>query len=295
MKHFITSISFVLFSQVAVADSFCEYDKGFIGTEAIGFIQPFSMAWHTHEAGTNECFITVRSEPNLYARAIAYDVPCFDIQPLPSPYIYTPETVPADHNPAENEYYSFMVFAETSRFIESRLRDGTPVFIEKPATYKPRFTHTNAIGIYGLTSSEKFYSAPDFKAETHAPDYQGEIQQEFMSLMIEDPDFDPKQASAYMANTPAKNSLNVWTVDFSYTVTDIVTDPEGRQWYKTDEQIKLDLLGETYPKLQEAYGDIDHPEAGSSIVSPVLRTVYIPFRDLEGQVVNVFLPGPYCD
>jgi len=292
MKHLTISASLLLLAQTAVADSFCEYDKGYLGTTAIGIISPHELSSHAHSEGAKQCFVTVQPDADRYARYTAFDVSCFDIEPLPSRYIYTPQNVPADHDPSRNEYFAYMVFKETPKFLELRLRDGTPIFVKKPALYEPRFTGEHMIGMEGLTTSEKLYSAPDITAETHAPNYTGDIQQSFVSRMVEHPDFDPKQMDVYMTDIEKRNTFRLWLVDFSYTVTAIVTGPDGRQWYKTEEQIKLDTQGAPYPNLRNPDPDADYE---GTIQSDVLRTVYLPFRDPEGRIESVFLPGPYCD
>lgn len=77
---------------------------------------------------------------------------------------------------------------------------------------------------------------------------------------------------------------------FTYVVTDVEEDQTGALWYVANEHLTIDALTseERHIELQDL---LNGPKYGP-YSSPVIRTVYIPFRDSNGLIQSVFLFGP---
>ncbi len=280
--------SLLLAAPYASADSFCNYETGLIGTPGVGFLAPHRVEHAKYSYQDKRCEVPIFSAPNGNAPDF---IDCANIEEFPSEY----NELLFENDPIfQSEYFAFLVFEWSDEFARINLKSGESGWVKTNyASVRDKFDPENVIGWRGLRSSEHVYGAPDFEQIASKPNINGPIANSYLRRAFE------------FADVPFEIAKDPWNwffetsrsgdfyFDFSYHVIDLVEGRGGALWYVAEEHLAIDVL------IREELRDELNVVLGEAIegiyYSPMIRTIYLPYRDEHGIVQSVFLRGPYCD
>ena len=280
----------------ASADSFCGYEAGLIGTKGIGYVSPHSAAASDadYDYDTKICRVPVYASPEAAQHRM---VDCLEIDAFPTEYhsdeAYVSGLLENGFPVTFSDYYAFTVFDWAPPFARVKLHSGQSAWIKsKHGLYGNVYHPDRAVGLYGQTTSELFFHRADHSAFAPPPDIEGPVAEAFLKLLFEDLGV-PLEVPQDMWDWFITSARHDYYYGFTYNVTAIEEDEAGGLWYVASEHLTIDALA-SGKRHQELETLLNGPKHGP-YSSPVIRTVYIPFRDADGIVQSVFLPGPYCD
>lgn len=319
MKLFFTCILTFLLPGAVSADSWCGFDLNFVGTKAEGYISPGGTIV---DSETGDCVVESLAAPREDAEILHEDCGlflAFDYQE----YWRYQENERSKPSP-DSEYYSLQAFGRLKNYREIRLATGESRWIEFRETGErsadENWYYTSANWKGGALDGAQLYGAPDFDTPLRAPSWHGAVPQAFYEqlypdLQITDAVIDGltrvDRGSPFIAvrsdqaNTRDKTSeipiellalyqATYWLEDyhgFDYRVIGTRTAEDGSLWHLAEERIAAHVLREVPEPVQKAFAQKGH----NTFFSDVIRLVHIPIRDADGVVLNVYLPGPYCD
>jgi len=304
-------------SQHAIADSFCGFDEGLIGTKAIGYIAPASLEGnsYTKEACKLNAFETPSDEtkPSVLS--------CTDFQHIPSIYVNNDES--KDFNPIKNEYYQLQVFDAKNIWVQVALKSGDKKWIKQNSKRSSEFgfpyqykTDEAAVLARGYQPTQgAIFEAPNLnKPDRYIGQYMRGLTDYWVDQNIPLDFFSHdvfkvlKQYNLFDSNHIEQGKLVTHYGEFfdiGYKVKAIIKDVEGREWLKAEEYLVIPyyrLWGYIEPKLKEQglkFSDEDmavlHNFDWEDRRSAAGRTVYFPYREPSGTITMVMTDGPECD
>lgn len=287
MRKILTSL-LVGAAPAAFADSFCGYEAGIVGTKGVGFLSPSRVENADLDYGQKRCRVPVFLELDSSSSKV---MDCTLIEEFPSEN----NRLVWDGDPIfMSEYFAFLVYEWRDNRARIKTREGVHVWVNARYVYPDdKFGPEDVIGARGLRTSENVYSAPDTTKITTAEDINGSIPQDYLMRLFEYADVPFEISEKRWDWFFEKKDPGSFYFDFSYHVTHLVEDASGALWYVADEHLAVAALirdeqeHELIPVLGEPIDGIYY--------SPVIRTVFIPYRDNENRVQAVFWGGPYCD
>jgi len=282
-------------SPLARADSFCAYEAGLVDTTGVGYLAPYEVVDAVYDWETKRCEIPVFIHPGQKQADI---IECLSIEAFPSEYhdqeAYVTGLLARGYPLEFSDYFAFLVYEWRDGYAQIKLRSGDLRWIDfESIRWRARYDRNGVIGRRGLRSSTHIYTAPDLSAVAPAENVSGEIPTSFLRALYEYEDLPykiPENSWDWMIQT---DPVADYFFDFSYHVTGVVADDNGALWYEVDEHMAIDaLVHETKrPELESILG----APINGTYYSPIIRSVYIPYRDANSVVKSVFYPGPYCD
>lgn len=281
---------------LAIADSFCEYEAGLIGTKGIGYIAPYSAVSSDadYDYETKVCRMPIYASPDAEHYRM---VDCLDIEAFPVLYhtqdAFVSGLAELGFPITFSDYYAFMVYEWQRPFGRVQLRNGQAAWIKsRHGLGGDEYTRTGVVGLHGQTSSPQLFQEADRSALAPAPDIEGPIALGFLKLLFDDIGT-PLEIPEDEWNWFIQSKRDDYYYGFTYIVTDLLEDENGALWYVTSEHLTIDAL--TSEERHNELQDLLNAPKRVPYSSPVIRTVYIPFRDNKDIVQSVFFLGPYCD
>lgn len=275
-------------SPAAFADSFCGYEAGIVGTKGVGLLSPYRVENADLDYDQKRCQVPVFLGLESTTSTV---MDCALLEEFPSQN----NSLVMDGDPIfMSEYFAFLVYEWRNNRARIRTREGEHVWVNTRYVYpNDKFGPEDVIGVRGLRTSENVYVAPDIAEIAPAEDINGSIPQEYLMRLFEYADVHFEIPAKRWDWFFEKKDPGSFYFDFSYHVTDLVEDASGALWYVADEHLAVEALmrdereHELVPILGEPIDGIYY--------SPVIRTVFIPYRDNENRIQAVFWGGPYCD
>lgn len=275
-------------SPAAFADSFCGYEAGIVGTKGVGFLSPYRVESANLDYDQKRCQVSVFLDSESSSSTV---MDCTLIEEFPSQN----NRLVLDEDPIfMSEYFAFLVYEWRDNQARIRTREGEYVWVN--ARYVDpydKFGPEDVIGVRGLKTSKNVYRAPDTAQIAPAEYIKGSIPQEYLMRLFEYagvPFAIPEKRWDWFFE---KKDPGSFYFEFSYHVTDLVEDASGALWYVADEHLAVEALMRD-EREHELVTILGEPIDGI-YYSPVIRTVFIPYRDHENRIQAVFWGGPYCD
>ena len=291
----IAGLAFML-APPAIADSFCAFDTGLIGTTGIGYVFPYSARSSDadYDYETKTCRVPVFEAPESKVSTL---VDCLQIESFPTPYhsdeAFVTGLLDNGFPLTFSDYFAFAVYDYQPTFAQIQLHSGEEVWVKtRYASNDIQYQPHRMIGFQGQTSSNLVFEGPDVSEVATPADINGPIAQTHLERLLDDLGIE-LQVPEKEWDWHLRHEGNDYYYGFTYTVTDLHEANDGWLWYVATEHLTIDALAnrERHQQLQKLFGTTIH----GSYSSPAIRTVYLPFRDRDGIVQSVFLPGPYCD
>ena len=294
MRLFLALCISVLFTPLARADSWCQYEQNLVGTQAIGYIFPDSGDRNVYDHEKQICKIAAHTEPDKIASIELYD--CGDFVHVPVPFQSNRETLKAT---GFEPYFGIFVFNTNDKWLALRLNSGSDVWIELKYL-KAAFHHNSGVitpetakGMQGVSLHEEVYLSPDFasgvpRPDTSAAEHETFLAETMMQLGL--------PAEAYRTILTSRWSQEFIT--FRYRVNNLIKANDGSEWFEADEHLVVDATyidRANFPNLFENREDLPSTVRSQLYTSDEGRTIYLPFKDASGVVISIPTLGPGCD
>lgn len=301
-------------SSSALADSFCGFDRGLVGTKAIGFVSPFELSTSKYEAGACELIAFDRASEEAFSKTLK----CTDFQHLPSVYIDNYEDEGFD--PIASDYFHLQVLDAKDKWAQLLLKSGGTKWVKKKGTDDFNFPYqfkTNETSIsmdktyptQGSVYSKPNLTKPDPFHGTYlralsdgwidsqvSPEF---FNSEIFKVLEKHSLFNPNHIEQAKLATHYKEFLHI-----SYDVTAIIRDDDGREWLKAQEVLELsfhDFFGYIHEELKARDRTLTEEEDSrlydlfwETYRSKPGRVVYLPYRDPSGTITMAMIDGPNC-
>ena len=297
----------------AHGDSYCGYDKGLIGTKAVGHISPYQIETESSD-DAQSCIVNIYHAPGDEAPSSTR--PCVDFVHMPSPYLGNAKD--GTLNPM-GDYFSFLAYKEDGAFAQIKLNSGETKWVKNK--------HAQPFNLPYFYSEDGISSAPQGEHPTQSmvfveprldkPDYyfgtynrglnkywiDGEVSPAFFTHDI----FDHlEKIGVFNSADIEKGELGKYTelLEITYQVKSIVKDDDGREWLEAQEFLSLrsswledrveNLLRKQDKELSEEDRLSLREMSQETIKSGPARTIYIPYREPSGTITMVMSDGPDC-
>lgn len=323
MRRFVVTLAIMSFPISSWADSWCGYNANLIGTKAVSYRFPTDREI---DLANRTCRIRVQNEP-------AKDIPvteiaCSELQSIDNPCCPSDANGFADEYDQHSEYFAILTFGVRNGMNEVRTNQGLSLWTGQYSESvtivydDPEDRRYAKIGAGGSSSADIFYAAPDFSAEQlDPPTPHGATQQDFFERFYPDLTITPRivdalvtyegkqvfrdqqYADRHQSRQPdplpedlqALYDLKYWDdqdfFGYDYVVLERLERDDGSVWDRAHEKLSVDPVRNVSDEVLRVIS----PNASGTYSSDPIREVFIPIRDKDGTILNVYLGGPYCD
>jgi len=314
-KGVMAIITGVMVSLNASADSFCGYDKGLIGTTAIGYVAPASLDTHRYETGACELNVFDTATDNSDSEVQL----CTDFKHVPSANLDYYGT--NEFDPIANEYFRLQAFDSKDLWVQLSLKTGEKKWTK--LKYKKRYGFRYHFSAERIIESHEFSSYPTQSSAFLSPslnapdDIMGQYFRQITDFLIDQNiplDFFNHEVFKILEKYEAFNPDHIEQgklatyygdmFELRYEVKSILKDEDGREWLETKEYLGLssyklfkrleEKLAKLNTSLSEEEAELAYHNTGA-IRSKAGRTVYFPYREPSGTITMVMTSGPDCD
>jgi len=303
------------FAGTALADSFCGYDEGLIGTKAIGSYPPAMMKTFQNDDDACQLFVFDTPPQDTSAPEV---MDCHDFKRMPS--FYVDQSLEQGYPTYKSEYFQFLIYDMAGTALQLELKSGGIKWAQLDSKYPVKFTYhyredDPEVSMQWATPTQSaMFEAPDLsKRDPYFGDFYRKMSDRWFDRVVpydyySDPIFSVlERYGLFDPNDIEGMNLSRYAdlFEITYETKKIVKDDDGREWLEAEEFLSIPEFGlfeKIKKKLEAEEKELSEDDIAKFIkitnsISKTgpLRTVYFPFREPSGTITMVMSYGSYCD